>query len=487
MRKNHYVKAISLAVVAATSFAVVACDNDTLSGPDFNSGNGGKSSAVEQHEPQSSSSEVAVSSSSDIPLSSQCAALLPECGYTVEQLCEMGQTYFCVSSSSSVKSNSSSSVVASSSSVKNSSSSFSQKPLSSSSVETCPNGHWTTHCNGIWAQEPVCCEEKNVETCRHITDYDGMTEKGNCVDQNGRTAVDCVTGANYECQNNNWQPVTCMNVKPDKCKAGMGGCGYRLCQPDGIKEIADCGSGAIYVCNGETWEVKATDNNKLCAQGKLEYCEACYKEGVFNGHYKCEGGKWREYGMGDEICEHITDVKCDDNRPGCGFCGIDNDRLAIDCDTGKEFKCDRGYWSLNVKDCEPGMDGCAVPVCNALAPECGYSEYELCNKYGIDRYCNDKWLSEPCDGSESSRDLRILESNNSFRIENYICVNNKWVERFKYYECGEDVDCDRPSLRCQASPVIGTACENEGESSDIDGCVFLCSAGHFLYAPPPAW
>lgn len=485
MKKNHYVKAMSLAVMAATSFAVVACDNDALSGPDYSSGN---SSAVEQPGPQSSSSEVAVSSSSDIPLSSMCNAFLPECGYTVEQLCEFGVTNYCASSSSSDKLNSSSSAQnPSSSSVKNSSSSISPKPLSSSSVESCPNGHWTTHCNGIWAQEPVCCEEKNVETCRHITDYDGMTEKGNCVDQNGRTAVDCVTGANYECQNNNWQPVTCMNVKPDKCKAGMGGCGYRLCQPDGIKEIADCGSGAIYVCNGETWEVKATDNNKLCAQGKLEYCEACYKEGVFNGHYKCEGGKWREYGMGDEICEHITDVKCDDNRPGCGFCGIDNDRLAIDCETGKEFKCDRGYWSLNVKDCEPGMDGCAVPVCNALAPECGYSEYELCNKYGIDRYCNDKWLSEPCDGSESSRDLRIVESNNSFRFENYICVNNKWVERFKYYECGEEVDCDRPSLRCPSSPVIGTACENEGEPSDIDGCVFLCSAGHFLYAPPPAW
>ena len=465
MKKNHYVKAMSLAVVAATSFAVVACDNDTLSGPDFNSGNGGKSSAVEQLEPQSSSSEVAVSSSSDIPLSSQCAALLPECGYTVEQLCEMGVTYFCVSSSS-----------------------FSQKPLSSSSVETCPNGHWTTHCNGIWAQEPVCCEEKNVETCRHITDYDGMTEKGNCVDQNGRTAVDCVTGANYGCQNNNWQPVTCLNVKPDECKPGMGGCGYRLCQPDGIKEIADCGSGAIYVCNGETWEVKATDNNKLCAQGKLEYCEACFKEGVFNGHYKCEGGKWREYGMGDETCLHISDIKCDETVQGCRSCGGNQGEIAFDCETGNEFMCDRGFWTLNVKDCENGIgDGCAIPVCNALAPECGYSEYELCNKYGIDRYCNDKWLSEPCDGSESSRDLRIVESNNSFRIENYICVNNKWVERFKYYECGEEVDCDRPSLRCPSSPVIGTACENEGESSDIDGCVFFCSAGRFLYAPPPTW
>ena len=30
-----------------------------------------------------------------------------------------------------------------------------------------------------------------------------------------------------------------MNVKPTECKPGMGGCGYRLCEPNGIKEIAD--------------------------------------------------------------------------------------------------------------------------------------------------------------------------------------------------------------------------------------------------------
>lgn len=461
MKKNHYVKAMSLAVVAATSFAVVACDNDTLSGPDFNAGNGGTSSAVEQLEPQSSSSEVAVSSSSDIPLSSQCAALLPECGYTVEQLCEMGETYFCVSSSS-----------------------FSPKPLSSSSVETCPNGRWTTSCNGVETYEPICCTESSFKTCKHISDYDGMTEQGNCVGQNGLTAVDCETEANYECKDNYWKPVACLNIKPSECKPGMGGCGYTLCQPKGIREIADCETSVKYYCDGEIWQVNGNADNKRCAQGELEYCEACFNIGAINGHYKCEKGKWKKFGMGDETCLHISDIKCDDNRPGCGFCGVEK-RFAFDCETGEEFVCDQGYWSLNVKDCEPGMDGCAVPVCNALAPECGYSEYELCNKYGIDRYCNDKWLSEPCDGSESSRDLRIVESNNSFRIENYICVNNKWVERFKYYECGEEVDCDRPSLRCQASPVIGTACENEGESSEIDGCVFFCSAGRFLYAPAP--
>jgi hypothetical protein len=506
MKKNHYVKVMSLAVVAATSFAVVACDNETLIGPDYNGGNAGNSSAIEHPSPQSSSLEVVESSSSETLVynnssssvevctnitNTKCmtacdASVSPEmkdCETGVVFVCKNGAWYtkfakdseaaskcFVGLSSSSLQVNSSSSIVPQS---------------SSSDFKVCPNGHWTTHCNGIWAEEPVCCEDEPVETCRHITDYDGMTAQGNCVNQNGRTAVDCVTGANYECKNNNWQPVACMDVKPSECKPGMGGCGYRLCQPDGVQEIADCENNVIYVCNGEMWEVKKTEENQRCARGELEYCDACFKEGIFNGHYKCEGGKWREYGMGDEICEHISDIKCDDKKQGCGFCGVEK-RYAIDCETGEEFVCDRGYWSLNVKDCESGNEnGCAIPVCNALAPECGYSEYELCNKYGIDRYCNDKWLSEPCDGSESSRDLRIVESNNSFRIENYICVNNKWVERFKFYECGEDVDCDRLSVRCQASSAIGTACENEGESSEIDGCVFLCSAGRILYAPAP--
>ena len=86
MKKNLYVKAMSLAVVAATSFAVLACDNDNLSGPDFNSGNGGNSSAIEQPSPQSSSLEVGESSSSvnklsssSVVASSSSVVLLEEC------------------------------------------------------------------------------------------------------------------------------------------------------------------------------------------------------------------------------------------------------------------------------------------------------------------------------------------------------------------------------------------------------------------------
>ena len=558
MKKNHYVKAMSLAVMAATSFAVVACDNDALIGPDYNSGN---SSAVEQPGPQSSSSEVIESSSSETLVNGNSSSSVEVCtNITTTKCmtacdasvspemkdCETGVVFVCKDGLWKAKFAKDNEAVSkcfvglsSSSLTVVSSSSVAQKLSSSSSFETCkhvsdvecepcppgekcvchpcesnmeresrdcvtgeslycrdgewktpaemcPNGRWTTSCNGMETYEPICCTESSFRTCKHISDYDGMTEQGNCVGQNGLTAVDCETEANYECRDNYWQQVACLNIKPDECKPGMGGCGYRLCQPNGIREIADCETSVKYYCDGEMWQVKGNTDNKRCAQGELEYCEACYKEGVFNGHYKCEGGKWRKYGMGDEICEHITDIKCDDKKQGCRSCGGNQGKIAIDCETENEFVCDHGFWTLNIKDCENGNgDGCAIPVCNALAPECGYSEYELCNKYGIDRYCNDKWLSEPCDGSESSRDLRIVGPNGSFRVENYICVNNKWVERFKYYECGEDVDCDRPSLRCQESSVIGTACENEGEPSDIDGCVFLCSAGQFIYAPAP--
>ncbi|SIO45223.1 hypothetical protein [Fibrobacter sp. UWB11] len=548
-----------IAVASLAALALVACDNETLAGPSFNSTN---SSLAE-----SSSSEIVArptcdalspecgytveelcrmgetrfcgnsSSSSVIPLSSQCAALLPECGYTVEQLCEMGITYYCANSSSSVQHPSSSSSVETCPIGTHRTSTCRGKdfyvpvccededdPIETcqhvsdvkceaclpgekcichpcnerlesesrdcstgkelyckdgewkTSTEICPNGRWTTSCGDKEFHEPVCCTEEMRGTCKHISDYDGMTAQGDCVNQNGSSAVDCVTGDNYQCRNNNWEKVACLNIKPDECKPGMGGCGYRLCEPNGIKEIADCESGAIYYCDGEKWEVKETENNQRCARGELEYCEACYREGEFEGHYKCENGKWKEYGLGDEICVHVSKLKCKLGMVGCGSCDpIYEGTIAEDCETGYPYQCHNGFWS----------EISVLPRCDALSPECGYSEYELCSKYGLKEYCNDKWLSEPCDGSESSRDLRIYANDDLYRSENYICVNGKWVERYRFYECAEELECDNPSIRCQSSPHIGTACDGDGTTKGIDGCVLYCSNGAYLYAPPP--
>lgn len=317
--------------------------------------------------------------------------------------------------------------------------------------------------------------ESPYETCKHITDFEGTGSA--CVNQNGSSAVDCLTKGNYQCQNNRWQSVSCLNIKPDECKPGMGGCGYRLCQPDGIREIADCENSVVYACDGEKWVEKKTTGNQRCARGELEYCDACFKEGKFEGHYKCEGGKWKKYGMGDDTCEHITDVKCEFGNVGCGACDAPENKEVRDCATGQGFVCQDNFWTALVVDCD------------ALIPQCGYSEYELCMKHNLTEYCNDKWLNEPCDGSESSRDLIVYENGKKLtnRGGNYICVNNKWIERFRYYDCGETEDCVPESVRCQASPAIGTACDNEGASAEFDGCTLICSGGAYLYAPPPTW
>ena len=51
------IKYIGVALVAAAALGAVACNNESLNGPDFNSTN---SSAVEKPKPQSSSSESIV-------------------------------------------------------------------------------------------------------------------------------------------------------------------------------------------------------------------------------------------------------------------------------------------------------------------------------------------------------------------------------------------------------------------------------------------
>ena len=109
-------------------------------------------------------------------------------------------------------------------------------------------------------------------------------------------------------------------------------------------------------------------------------------------------------------------------------------------------------------------------------------------KHNLTEYCNGKWLDEPCD-TDSSRDLVVYENGKKLtnRGGNYICVNGKWIERFRYYECGEKEDCVPESVRCQASSAIGTACDNEGVPAEFDGCTLICSGGAYLYAPPPTW
>ena len=331
------------AAIMLAASALVACDSDVVSASNFGSTN----SSAEQPKPASSSSEMVLqSSSSSVSVLSSSSVALSSSSYEwckhvsdVEcEACPPGEKCTC-HPCDKLKDDESRDCVTSEY-LKCVDGEW-QTPK-----QFCPNGRWTTSCNGVLAHNPVCCTEEMFGTCKHISDYDGMTAEGNCVGQNGTTAVDCMTDENYECRNNNWEKVSCLNIKSDECKPGMGGCGYRLCDPKGIREIADCETGVFYYCDGEKWEVVGNVYNKRCAQGELEYCEACYREGEFEGRYKCEGGKWRKYGMGDEICVHISDLKFERGMNGCGACDpIYNGSLAEDCETGFTYGCYNGYWS----------------------------------------------------------------------------------------------------------------------------------------------
>ncbi len=79
------------------------------------------------------------------------------------------------------------------------------------------------------SETPNSSSSKEIETCMHISDYDGMTASGNC-DSNKDTSIviDCVTGEEMKCVENYW---TRINVCPPGSDCDGDGI------PDGVRRI----------------------------------------------------------------------------------------------------------------------------------------------------------------------------------------------------------------------------------------------------------
>lgn len=100
MKRKFTSVACGFAAASILSLALTACDSDSPSAP---TGGDEKSSAVESSSPSSSETNGSPESSSDagdVSSSSEgatvtCDALSPECGYTEEELCNMGQMRYC--------------------------------------------------------------------------------------------------------------------------------------------------------------------------------------------------------------------------------------------------------------------------------------------------------------------------------------------------------------------------------------------------------
>ena len=236
MRRNLLFKNLGVAVAVA-AFAFIACD-DSSSGPaasgqetssdavlfssdalELSSSEVGTSSA--EIENYSSSEIETASSSSFLPKSSAtCLSMDTSCGWTAEQLCNMGQARYCISSSSLT--------VSSSATAESSSAVFMEECIDFARM--CRN------CDG-----PDC-----------PIPYRPCNE---CYDE-GMMAEDCVTGGVYQCKNGLWNLADrnqCLNVALIPCTGDSAKCGRVPCNSNAPKTVIDCGSGEEYVCADAYW------------------------------------------------------------------------------------------------------------------------------------------------------------------------------------------------------------------------------------------
>ena len=220
---------------ATLALSLVACD-DTASGPsgdDLNKNSGetitssettGNSSGSNKNSANSqdgtSSASTAKSSNSANP-DEQCDALIPECGFSEQELCEMGIKTYCSTSSNS------------------------------------------------------------VATCAHLTDSDCRISEGcsptPCMP--GTRTLDCATNSEYVCKSGSWQLAeTCANI------SSVTGYDRWNCDEEDFTLLPDCkDNSTTYMCVSNHWfEAEGCDPAKpncgfddytICEKTKLKaYC-----------------------------------------------------------------------------------------------------------------------------------------------------------------------------------------------------------------------
>ena len=366
------IKSIGIALVAVAALGAVACNNESVSAPEFN---GTNSSAIENPQQSSSSENVFV------PLSS-------------EQV-----TAF----SSSEQSPVSSSSVAS---------------LSSSAMETC-----------------IFVIGKSCAPC-----MEGFKCHCNSCEQENEKSVDCTTGEKLICKDGEWNillelssssfaavssssfesirssssatvsssstlsPV-CRDIsgmcpkwkcRGEDCPMSIVACNH--CSVEFDEPAKDCETGIVYVCDNNLWrprlDEKCQDFSGMCPPCSGPHCPVtnvpCNQcdSTIHNAARDCESGEiyvcshnlWSSLEKKNETCEHISDVKCEVGMVGCGACEAPENKEVFDCNTGRPYVCQQGYWTAIIVDYECGEN----EYCDRTSARCQTSPAigTVCDKEG---------------------------------------------------------------------------------------------------------
>ena len=286
MKKKITSMACGIAAASIFAIALCACD-DSSSSPDYNETN---SSAIEKDNPNSSGNDDTLSSSDVPPTSSNSA---PTSSNTTTSSDTPSSSNDTPASSETVPESSSAITPASSANALSSSSNemcIDMKRMcppcdNSKDGPGCPvTNDPCNQCEEEGQQVKGCtdgltyvCSERlwkpvNSEPiCKHITDYDGMTQNGNCnSDTDFDIVTDCVTGEEYRCALNYWTRV---NV----CAPGSD------CDGDGIPD-----------------GIAMPDNTPCDTAGAfMEF---------YSRTYICQDGKWVYAPAPNRITENATDV-----------------------------------------------------------------------------------------------------------------------------------------------------------------------------------
>lgn len=213
--------------------------------------------------------------------------------------------------------------------------------------------------------EALPASSQSIDECVHMPHFD-ESEKVSyqtpiCSDE-GATAPDCETDDVYVCQSGFWRDIkeTCMDVAPTSCDAP--GCGPKHCDASGPQSAIDCKSGKEYVCE----------------------------------NYWVPAGS----------CVHISDVESDDKWN----CDEPDFTLKMDCKKSSPlYMCASGMW-IEAKGCDTSKE------------KCGYSEDELCTKFGIMKYCSGSPRVLP-DAVPCNQDGKSVVIDGQWM---YRCDNGRW-------------------------------------------------------------
>ena len=230
MKKKITSMVCGLAAASVIAFAFTACGDDSSSVSPVN-----QESGVDT--PASSGSDTPTSSGNDTPASSEAKQDPPASSDTPTSSSDAPASSGTVPGSSSGTAPESSSAVEPASSSDIVSSSSTQEycidamqicppcvkigddlscPLTNEPCFQCSTeGETAKECN---TGKTYQCHERswvlNDSICEHITDYDGMTANGNCIDRENEIVPDCVTGEQYKCVSNYWKRLeVATNVK----------------------------------------------------------------------------------------------------------------------------------------------------------------------------------------------------------------------------------------------------------------------------------